>query len=97
MSRLYSRFLSRIPRVPAFKNASPKMFHDYAVNAVRLYKECFQRWSVRACAFNVTLHDDAVVGADTNVLLYLLPSSVRSSHQNVLLLQSLNPWRGDNR
>ncbi|PVD24222.1 hypothetical protein C0Q70_14692 [Pomacea canaliculata] len=37
------------------------MFHDYAVNAVHLYKECFKRWSVRACAFNVTLHDDAVV------------------------------------
>ena len=59
--RLYSRFLSRIPRYPPFKGATPKMFHDFVVKGVALYKKCFKEHSIRECAYNKTLFDEAVV------------------------------------
>lgn len=59
--RLYSRFLSRIPRVPAFKNATPAMFHNYVVKGVKIYKECFKRWSIRECTYNETVYEEAVI------------------------------------
>ncbi|PVD24221.1 hypothetical protein C0Q70_14691 [Pomacea canaliculata] len=59
--RLYSRFLSRIKRVPDFQGATPKMFHNFVVNAVKVYKDCFRKSSVRSCAYNLTVYDEAVV------------------------------------
>ncbi|KAL8611653.1 hypothetical protein ACOMHN_065131 [Nucella lapillus] len=59
--RLYSRFLSRRDSYPPFRHASAHTFHDYAVKGVALYKECFQRHSVRECAYNLTLYDNAVI------------------------------------
>ncbi|KAK7101939.1 carbohydrate sulfotransferase 15-like [Littorina saxatilis] len=59
--RLYSRFLSRIPRYPPFKGATPKMFHDFVVNGINCYKKCFREHSIRECAYNQTLYDEAVV------------------------------------
>ncbi|XP_076468882.1 carbohydrate sulfotransferase 15-like [Babylonia areolata] len=59
--RLYSRFLSRIPRYPPFKNATPQMFHDYVVKGVNCYKKCFREHSIRECAYNETLYDEAVI------------------------------------
>nr|KAG5708482.1 hypothetical protein BaRGS_026209 [Batillaria attramentaria] len=59
--RVYSRFLSRIPRVPAFKNATPAMFHDYVVKGVQIYKDCFKRASIRECAYNEDVYDEAVI------------------------------------
>ncbi|KAK7499489.1 hypothetical protein BaRGS_00009141 [Batillaria attramentaria] len=62
--RVYSRFLSRIPRVPAFKNATPAMFHDYVVKGVQIYKDCFKRASIRECAYNEDVYDEAVSWMD---------------------------------
>ena len=59
--RLYSRFLSRIPRYPPFKGATPKTFHDFVVKGVACYKRCFQQHSIRECAYNQSLYDEAVV------------------------------------
>ena len=63
--RLYSRFLSRIPRYPPFKGATPKMFHDFVVKGVACYKKCFKKHSIRECAYNKTLYDEAVVRGRT--------------------------------
>ncbi|KAL8602842.1 hypothetical protein ACOMHN_056336 [Nucella lapillus] len=59
--RLYSRFLSRVARYPPFKDATPQMFHDYVVKGVACYKRCFREHSVRECAYNETLYDEAVI------------------------------------
>ena len=61
--RLYSRFLSRIPRYPPFKGATPKMFHEFVVKAVACYKKCFKEYSIRECAYNETVYDEAIVSA----------------------------------
>jgi hypothetical protein len=37
------------------------MFHDYVVKAVDCYKRCFKVHSIRECAYNETLYDEAVV------------------------------------
>ena len=59
--RLYSRFLSRIPRTPSFKGATSKTFHDFVVKSVAMYKKCFKEHSIRECAYNATLYREAVV------------------------------------
>ena len=37
------------------------MFHDLAVKGVACYKKCFKKHSIRECAYNKTLFDEAVV------------------------------------
>nr|KAG5709188.1 hypothetical protein BaRGS_028644 [Batillaria attramentaria] len=59
--RLYSRFLSRIPRTPEFRKATSLDFHKFVVNGVRMYRECFEKWSIRHCTYNHTLYQDAKV------------------------------------
>lgn len=59
--RLYSRFLSRIHRVSYLRSATAEDFHNYVVKGTKMYKECFQKSSIRACAYNNTLRVDAVV------------------------------------
>nr|KAG5709187.1 hypothetical protein BaRGS_028643 [Batillaria attramentaria] len=57
--RLYSRFLSRIPRTPQLKNATAEDFHKYVVRGIQMYKDCFVKFSIRQCAYNDTLHTEA--------------------------------------
>ena len=59
--RLYSRFLSRIPRTSWLANASTKDFHKYVLDAIQGYKQCFSTWSIRHCAYNGTLFENTVV------------------------------------
>nr|KAG5708483.1 hypothetical protein BaRGS_026210 [Batillaria attramentaria] len=59
--RLYSRFLSRIPRTPQLKNATAEDFHKYVVRGIQMYKDCFEKFSIRQCAYNDTLHTEAFV------------------------------------
>lgn len=59
--RLYSRFLSRIPRTPYLKKATADSFHDMVTKGVNMYRDCFARWSVRHCAYNQTLRIDSLV------------------------------------
>ena len=37
------------------------MFHDFVVKGLALYKKCFKEHSIRECAYNKTLFDEAVV------------------------------------
>ena len=37
------------------------MFHDFVVKGVACYKKCFKEHSIRECAYNETLYDEAVV------------------------------------
>ncbi|XP_025108548.1 carbohydrate sulfotransferase 15-like isoform X2 [Pomacea canaliculata] len=56
--RLYSRFLARIPEL---KRGSSVTFHKLVVKAVRLYRDCFARLSLRHCAYNETLFESTGV------------------------------------
>lgn len=62
--RLYSRFCSRIPRVPFLKRATAQDFHKFVVDGVRKYKDCFARWSIRQCAYNTSLFQDVTVSLE---------------------------------
>ncbi|KAK7102840.1 hypothetical protein V1264_021005 [Littorina saxatilis] len=59
--RLYSRFVSRIPRTPSLRGSSPEDFHDYVVDGIEKYKACFREWSIRHCAYNVSVYRESVV------------------------------------
>ncbi|KAK7102837.1 hypothetical protein V1264_021003 [Littorina saxatilis] len=59
--RLYSRFLSRIWRTGYLKGSTSTTFHNFVVNGVKTYQECFKRHSIRQCAYNYTIYDDVVV------------------------------------
>ena len=37
------------------------MFHDFVVKGIACYKKCFKAHSIRECAYNETLYDEAVV------------------------------------
>lgn len=58
VNRLYSRFLARIPEL---KRGSSVTFHKLVVKAVRLYRDCFARLSLRHCAYNETLFESTGV------------------------------------
>ncbi|XP_070184115.1 uncharacterized protein [Littorina saxatilis] len=59
--RLYSRFLSRIWRTGYLKGSTSTTFHNFVVNGVKTYQECFKRHSIRQCAYNYTIYDDVVI------------------------------------
>ncbi|KAK7105873.1 carbohydrate sulfotransferase 15-like isoform X2 [Littorina saxatilis] len=59
--RLYSRFMSRIHRTPFLKRATTADFHRYVVDGVKTYMKCFDKYSVRRCAYNLTVYKESVV------------------------------------
>uniref|UniRef100_A0A0B6ZS08 Sulfotransferase domain-containing protein n=1 Tax=Arion vulgaris TaxID=1028688 RepID=A0A0B6ZS08_9EUPU len=63
VSRLYSRLLTWIdePLHPVYKNASPISFHNFIVERIAMHEDCFKRWSIRHCAYNGTLYQEAVL------------------------------------
>ena len=54
--RLYLRFLSRVPENLSLRKAASFAFHRLVKKSVSMYKECFERWSIRHCAYNATLY-----------------------------------------
>ena len=58
VDRLYSSYLFNHAK---YERVSRETFHDYASEAVRLYNECFMRFSVRQCANNATLFSQSKV------------------------------------
>ncbi|KAK7500476.1 hypothetical protein BaRGS_00008383 [Batillaria attramentaria] len=59
--RLYSRFLSRIPRTPELRKDTSKDFHRYVVRAIHHYKKCFSTWSIRHCTYNHTVYQESTI------------------------------------
>ena len=60
--RLYLRFLSRVPENLSLRKAASFAFHRLVKKSVSMYKECFERWSIRHCAYNATLYQRDRVG-----------------------------------
>ncbi|KAK7097482.1 hypothetical protein V1264_004454 [Littorina saxatilis] len=59
--RLYSRFLSRIPRTSILKDNRPDDFHRYVLQGVEAFSQCFAKWSVRHCVYNTSLHQSVTL------------------------------------
>ncbi|XP_076469288.1 carbohydrate sulfotransferase 15-like [Babylonia areolata] len=59
--RLYSRFVSRTTRVPELRRATPEDFHTYVLEGIQIYERCFAQFSVRQCAYNVSVYKEAKV------------------------------------
>ncbi|XP_025106756.1 carbohydrate sulfotransferase 15-like [Pomacea canaliculata] len=93
--RLYSRFLSRIPRTPDFKDATSKSFHEYVVRAVRLYRECFDRWSLRHCAYNGTLYAEAVTRVSEGLYSVFLEDWLRIFPRKQMLILRYEDYARD--
>ena len=59
---MYLRFLSRVPENLSLRKAASFAFHRLVKKSVSMYKECFERWSIRHCAYNATLYQRDRVG-----------------------------------
>ncbi|XP_076448410.1 carbohydrate sulfotransferase 15-like isoform X2 [Babylonia areolata] len=84
--RLYSRFLSRRDSYRPFRGATTHTFHDYVVKGVALYKACFQQHSIRACAYNRTLYDEAVIRLVEGMYSVFMEDWLRIFHREQMLV-----------
>ncbi|KAL8606210.1 hypothetical protein ACOMHN_043428 [Nucella lapillus] len=59
--RLYSRFLSRIHRIDEFEKVTNVDFHEFVKHGVQLYNKCFEKHSIRRCAYDVGIYRNSKV------------------------------------
>lgn len=95
--RLYSRFVSRIPRTAALRGATAEDFHEYVVNGVKLYNDCFKRWSIRQCAYNHTLYKDAVTRLVEGMYPVFMADWLRTWPREQMLLMRYEDYGGHER